>query len=382
MKPNITIERLFEGRPLISPTDRWWESGVTFNAAAVYLEPIERNLRALEALLGEKDFGNYPDGVVALHYRARPKEDPGRPWSRSYVGVSVHNPDLTPIKRFEAPVLEPGGTVHDADTQGVEDPRITWFEGRWWMVYCGVSLTGDSDPEKAWIGTVCIAWSDDLVVWTKVGPIMGDGENFAMASRLAETSNKDGVLLPDRINGKVVLLHRPMKGPIHSWGTSIAIADDPEGPYEDLGCVHAAASSEGCIHSWAGAGSVPIHIDGGVYLSIEHTGNYVTDRERKYVLDAFLYDFKNWDPARPETLISARFDDFMRPETDFEVYGPFPESVANVVFVCGSYVHDGWLYMAYGGGDSFILAARLRLDHLLGSLLDLRVPRSEPLALT
>ncbi len=380
MKPHIPIERLFEGSPLIAPTDLWWESGVTFNAAAVYLEPIEANLRALKALLGEPDFGRYPEGVVALHYRARPKEDKGRPWSRSFVGVSVHKPDLTPIKRFETPVLEPGGVVLGADTQGVEDPRITWFEGQWWMVYCGVSLTDDPDPEKAWIGTVCIAKSDDLVVWEKCGPVRGDGQSFAIDSGLAATSNKDGVLLPNRIDGKVVLLHRPMRGPIGDWGTSIAIADDPEGPYEDLGCVHAAAASAGYAHSWAGAGSVPIEVFEGVYLSIEHTGNYVSDRDRKYVLDAFLYDFNKWDPLHPETLVAARLDDFMRPETEFEIRGPFPESVANVLFVCGSYVHNGWLYMAYGGGDSFILAARLRLDHLVDALVCLAGPPIKPQA--
>ena len=64
----------------------------------------------------------------------------------------------------------------------------------------------------------------------------------------------------------------------------------------------------------------------------------------------------------------ARMDDIMRPETDFEVHGPFPDSVANVVFACGSYVYDGWLYLVYGGGDSYILAARLRFDTLVNEL--------------
>ena len=368
MPQSIKIERLFGGQPLISPTELWWESGVTFNTATEFLEPCPSNLPALKALLGDDTFDNYPDGIVVLHYRARPKQDDGYPWTRSFVGMSVHDPDLNPIKRFVTPILEPGNLSHNADIQGVEDPRVTRFEGKWWMVYCGVSLTDDPRPEYAWIGTVCIARSEDLVNWVKCGPVTGDNSVFATESQLANVSNKDGVLLPDRIDGKVMLLHRPMKGEMGTWGTCIASADKPEGPYTDLGAVHGAVQLEGAVTSWTGAGSVPIKVSDGVYVSIEHTGNYLPNKKRRYVLDAFLYDFNQWDPSRPETLVAARIDDFMRPETDFEVHGPFPDSVANVVFACGSYLHKGWLYITYGGGDSYILAARLPFAELLQAL--------------
>jgi predicted GH43/DUF377 family glycosyl hydrolase len=365
VKSVISVERLFGGAPIIAPTDLWWESGVTFNTAAVYLEPIARNLKALEALLGETSFDRYPKGVVALHYRSRPKLDPGLPWTRSFIGLSVHEPDLTPIKRFDYPVIEPGGILHSADDQGVEDPRITWIEGKWWMVYCGVSLSTIAGGE--WVGTICLAWSDDLLHWEKCGPLFGMDEAFATPTRLPFVSNKDSVLFPDRIDGKVALLHRPMKGPIDLWGTNIAMANRPEDPFTDLGRIHTAAF-KGYVRSWAGAGSVPIKIRDGVYLSIEHTGNFLTEDKRKYVLDAFLYDFNRWDPNHPETLIAGRLDDFMRPETDFELNGPSPDSVGNVLFACGSYVHEGWLYIPYGGGDTWVLGARLRLDELLEAI--------------
>jgi predicted GH43/DUF377 family glycosyl hydrolase len=58
----------------------------------------------------------------------------------------------------------------------------------------------------------------------------------------------------------------------------------------------------------------------------------------------------------------------MGPETDFEVKGPFHDSVANVVFACGAYEYDGWLYIVYGGGDSYILAARVSFSELVGEL--------------
>jgi predicted GH43/DUF377 family glycosyl hydrolase len=323
-------------------------------------------------LLGEDE---EPREIVALHYRARPAHDPGFPWTRSFVGISVHEPDLTLIRRFESPVIAPGEEPHHEDHQGVEDPRITWIDGAWWMVYCGVMPISHPDPMHAWRGSVCLAYSTDLVNWHRVGA--GGGTSPAFGDRLAHESvtNKDGVLFPDRIDGKVMMLHRPMSGSKGTWCVNLASADQPEGPYEDLGAVHGAMESPEYYRSWVGAGTVPIKIGEGRYFSIEHTGNYFEDMRSKYVLDAFLYDFNQWDPANPESLVVARMDDVMRPETDFEVRGPFPDSVANVVFACGSYVHDGWLYVIYGGGDSYILAARIRFEMLVEALEARVMPR-------
>ena len=356
---DLSIERLFGGRPLLSPQGEGWESGVTFNSAAVVLEPTPENLPAIRALLPE---GQPPRKVVALHYRARPRRDPGFRNTRSYVGLSVHEPDLTPIRRFERPVLGPG-LPSEPDVLGVEDPRVTRVDGAWWMVYCGVAPFEDPDPEKAWLGSVLLARSEDLVNWTKVGVAEGfSGEG------VRPHSNKDGVLFPDRIDGRVVMLHRPMTDDIDTWRTAIAVADRPEGPYADLGPVHGPERHPQYVKSWTGAGAAPIRIGEGRYVSIEHTGNFYPGKRRRYVLDAFLYDFNGWDPARPETLVKARLDDFMRPETDFEVRGPFHDSVGNVVFACGAYVHGGWLYLVYGGGDSYILAARTRFGALVEEL--------------
>jgi len=376
---NLPIERLFDGKPLIAPTANAWESGVTFNAAATFLTPTPENHAAFKALLGEGAEALHPNGVVVLHYRARPKADPGHPWTRSSVGLSIHEPDLTLIRRFETPVLVPGEDGCFADSQGAEDPRVTWIDGAWWMAYCGVVPIEHPDPEQAWRGSVCLARSEDLVTWKKNGATPGTGDAFRASGMLARVSNKDGVIFPDRIGGKVALLHRPMMGPIDTWSTCLALADQVEGPYTDLGAIHGAMTSTDYTHSWVGAGATPIRLGPNRYLSIEHTGNYLEGKRRKYVLDAFLYDFNHWDPAHPSSIVRARMDDFMRPETDFEVKGPYPDSVANVVFACGAYVYDGWLYLVYGGGDSFILAARLRLKDLMTPLEDLeRINFREP----
>lgn len=368
MAHHIAIERLNDGQPLLAPRGDSWESGVTFNAAAIHLEPCQENARAWTALFGENAMGDYPDGVIVVHYRARPKDDPGFPWTRSFVGLSVHRPDLSLIKRYDEPVVVPGDQLDSPDAQGVEDPRVIYLDGVYWMVYCGVSTLGCTDPLKPWVGSICMAKSHDLVNWVKIDAVQGNCPAFVNDGDEPRISNKDGVLFPDRVGDKCYLLHRPMKGAIGEWTIHLASADAPGGPYTDLGKVHGPKSPNDAVSSWVGAGSVPILVGDGVYLSIEHTGNYLKGGSRRYVLDAFLYDFNQWDPSRPETLVTARFDDFMRPETDPEVFGPFTDSVSNVVFACGSYVIDGWIYIIYGGGDSYILAARVRYDELLTAL--------------
>lgn len=358
MSIDLSVERLFGGQPLLAPQGDGWESGAVFNTAAVYLPAKPGNVPAIQALLGEE--ASLRD-IVVLHYRARPKVDKGFRHTRSYVGVSVHKPDLTPIRRFAAPVLAPGATY---DALGVEDPRVARLDDAWWMVYCGVaSHRNRMNRKRTWLGSVCTARSTDLLNWEKrsVAPGISGG-------RRHPHSNKDGVLFPDRIEGKVMLLHRPMVGPNRNWTVNLASADQPEGPYQDRGRIHGAAPSKSSVSSWVGAGATPIKIGEGRYVSIEHTGSFLPSGQRRYVLDAFLYDFNRFHPRRPKSLMAARLDDFMRPETDFEVHGPFPESVANVVFCCGSYVHDGWLYLVYGGGDSYILAARVRFDALVRAL--------------
>src|SRR5688572_6750116 len=76
---------------------------------------------------------------------------------------------------------------------GVEDPRITYLadEGRYAITYTGYSSAGPR---------ICLITTDDLLAperYRRHGPrVAGD--------------NKNGVVLPERIDGQYVILHRPM----------------------------------------------------------------------------------------------------------------------------------------------------------------------------
>lgn len=347
----LAVERLNGGEPIIAPTENWWETGVTFNAAAVYVEP--ENMPVIRALLPEgapADLLN--EGVVAIHYRARPEVDPGSPFVRSFIGLAVFTPDLRPLYRWLEPVVLPDPDPNGFDTLGVEDPRITRLGDTFYMVYCGLA----ADPVTTYQARLCMATSADLVHWNKLGVIPSSTMN---------NDNKDGVLFPEPVNGKYYLLHRPY-APTIPRDIRLASADAPEGPYTDLGVMMRPYSNPRMKTSWLGAGSVPIAVGGGRYIEIYHTGNAFNDTDREYDLAAALIDFNAGDPAtNPAELVTNRLEPMMVPETAAELRSHSQLQVGNVLFACGSYEYKGDVYIIYGGADTYTLAARVGKEDLV-----------------
>jgi predicted GH43/DUF377 family glycosyl hydrolase len=359
-KPSgLPIERLNDGLPILAPTELWWETGVTFNAAAVYLERSPSNDCIIQALLPmyRLEDAGLRDGVVAIHYRARPEIDPGSTFGRSFVGLAVFTPDLRLLYRYREPVILPSADPDGIDALGVEDPRITRLDGCFYMVYCGVQ----ADLTNGWKANLCLASSEDLLHWEKLGSMPGD---------TALHNNKDGVLFPRQMDGKYYLLHRPFA---EGWAQSdytihLAESKGLSGPWEDLGSVLRAYPNPQMKSSWAGAGSVPIPIGDQRFLEIYHTGNYLNEVDREYDLGAALFDFDTFDAANPVTLVTKRIEPLMVPETPAELRSRSQLQVGNVLFACGTYVFKDWLYMIYGGADTYTLAARIRLETLLSAL--------------
>jgi beta-1,2-mannobiose phosphorylase / 1,2-beta-oligomannan phosphorylase len=357
MQNHISVERLNGGEPIISPTQNWWETGVTFNAAATYLPAGDKAvIRTLLPMFAPDDPA-LARGVVAVHYRARPETDPGSAFTRSFIGLALFTPDLRPLYRYQEPVIYPSAGPQGFDALGVEDPRITRLDGRFYMVYCGVQ----PDIEKVYRAVLCLAVSDDLLHWQKLGPLPGD---------VNLSNNKDGVLFPDKIGDKYYLLHRPYwEGvPPNEYAIRLASSLSLEGPWLDHGEVLRSFPNPAMRISWVGAGSVPIQVGPGRYLEIYHTGNWVDRERREYDLDAALLDFTAWDGTDPRKLVLARLEHLMSPQTSAELHSHSRLQVANVLFACGSYELDGCIYIIYGGADTYTLAARVQRAGLLAAL--------------
>lgn len=354
-----SVRRLNRAKPILAPAARWWENGVTFNAAVVYLEPGAENetiLRGLLPMLAPGD-ERLAQGVVAVLYRARPERDPGSEFTRSFIGLALFTPSLRPLYRYQEPVLFPSPDPGGFDALGVEDPRITRLDGRFYMVYCGVR----ADPQAAYKAALCLAVSDDLLHWQKLGPLPGE---------LNATNNKDGVLFPEPVGGKYYLLHRPYWDglPQADFAIHLAASEAIQGPWFDLGEMMRAYPNPRMQASWLGAGGVPIRASEGRYAMVYHTGNYLDAERREYDLDAALLDFAGWDGQDPRGLVAARLEHLMVPKTAAELRSRSRLQVANVLFACGTYLYQDDLHIVYGGADTYTLAAKVGWGELLAAL--------------
>lgn len=363
----VKAVRLNNGEPIISPTSNWWEDGVTFNPAVMFLERSPRNDPVIRKLLntGCLEDSRIQDGIVIVHYRARPlkESDTKRPFSRSFTGLALYTPELKLIRRHETPVIIPDDDENHYDFVGVEDGRLHCFDNTYYYLYCGVSLLSNPRPDWPVKTRICMAKSKDLLKWKKLGPIPGNVNT-------EENNNKNGVFFPEKIDGHYFMLHRPCFDTNYSkYAIALAMSSSIEGPWEDLGIIESASQNpEVAKHIWVGAGAVPIALGNKKYLVIYHRGHVLNSGEKWYDLHAAIFNFNGFDPANPGKIIEKRLERLLIPETHHERVSISSDGVSNVVFTCGCYEYNGYIYILYGGADCHTLAARIRKDSLLDAI--------------
>jgi predicted GH43/DUF377 family glycosyl hydrolase len=101
----------------------------------------------------------------------------------SRLGYAV-SPDGLNFYRLDQPVLTPATPW---ESRGVEDPRITRLEGRFYVLYTAYSEHGVR---------VSTASTTNFITWTRHGILLPDEDN------------KDAALFPEKINGRYAMLHR------------------------------------------------------------------------------------------------------------------------------------------------------------------------------
>lgn len=230
------------------------------------------------------------------------------------------------------------------ESGGCEDPRIVEFEGAYYVFY------------SAFDGDICrvgVAKTQDFLTYEKLGVVP------------TRQWDKDAFILSERVNGKVVYIHRIEPDIEIDFFDDIAELFDEAywAHYGDV--VHDKVVLTG-VEPWEAAkvgGSVPpIRTEKGWLLIYHGVGR---DREPFcYRAGVALLDLKN--PAR----VTARLPyPLLEPECDYECVG----DVDNVVFPQGAYQHGEWLYLSYGAADKRVAMARVRMDELLAELEKYRV---------
>jgi predicted GH43/DUF377 family glycosyl hydrolase len=218
---------------------------------------------------------------------------------------------------------------------GVEDPRITALDGRYFFTYVSVSRHG--------AGTA-LASTSDFKSFTRHGMIFCP-------------ENKDVVLFPERIAGEYVALHRP-NAATPFCRPEMWIARSPD-------LIHWGAHE--CLHggggAWetgrVGAGPPPVRTSEG-WIEIYHGNRQPTHKGEvgMYSTGVLLLDLDNPARIRRRTATSI-----FEPTADFERHGFVPD----VVFPTGIIETPNSYLVYYGAADSCTAVVEFSRDEILGA---------------
>lgn len=298
----------YEGNPILRPIkEHDWEAMCVFNAAVYYQDGVHIIYRGMGL-----------DKVSKLGY------------AFSKDGYRID-------KRLTQPIYQP---VDEKEKRGCEDPRLTRLGDRLYMSYAGF------DGKKAHVCLASIKVADFLNNewnWERYGCILP-------RLPVSHKDDKNACLFPEKVKGRYVLMHRippdiwlSYSDDLKSWDAHKVIARPRPGLWDE---------------AKVGAGGPPIKTKEG-WLCIYH-GVAWRDEEKKrfgtYRLGMMLLDLED-----PEKVLFRSKYPILEPEQEYEEQG----YVADVVFTCGTVLIGDELFCYYGGADTVICLAKIKLDELL-----------------
>ncbi|MHB0999186.1 MAG: glycoside hydrolase family 130 protein [Armatimonadota bacterium] len=219
------------------------------------------------------------------------------------------------------------------ESLGIEDPRITYMDGVFYIMYTAYSQHG---------ARLALAKTTDF-------------RNYERIALISEPNNKNGVLFPKKINGRFARLDRPFSG---SYGSIwISYSDDLIAWYDSEVVMtprHGYWDSDRI-----GAGVPPIELDYG-WLEIYH-GVKNTSFGPIYRMGAVILDLEN-----PAIVVARSAVPILSPRELYERVG----DVGNVVFACGAIPEDdGTIKLYYGAADTSICVGTAKITDIIDTCL-------------
>jgi len=238
------------------------------------------------------------------------------------------------------------GPEHDWEKFGCEDPRVTQFEGKYYIFYTAVS-----------------AFSADGI---KVAvAITKDFKTIEERHLVTPFNAKAMALFPERINGKIaaILTVNTDKPPAR---ICLALFDRIEDIWSDAywtrwyadWASHIINIVQNNDRDQIEVGSAPLKTKDGWLLFYSYIYNYFSP-PAIFGVQAVLLDLK--DPSR---IVGEVRRPFLVPEEEYEYYGRVP----HIVFPSGALIHKKNVYLYYGATDTVSCVAVMLLDDLLEQL--------------
>ena len=263
----------------------------------------------------------FKDGLVHLVYRATDITSNGSQGRYiNNLGYAVSNDGIN-FNRLNQPIL-----VNDIEQEarGPEDPRIVKLGETYHMLYTGFGGRFPGDYR------ISHATSENLIRWKRHGIILDE-------------ANKDASLFPELINGEYLLLHRR---PPNIW---ISTSKDLQN-WKDHRILLRVKPGSDWQSEKIGIAGPPIKTTNG-WLQIYHG----VSKSNRYSLGVALLDLED-----PFKIISRQNEPILEPELEWEVNGHVPD----VVFSCGQVEIGEDLIVYYGGADTVIGAAKIKMSEI------------------
>ncbi len=307
--------------PILVPDDKLeWEKGGAFNGCVVVR-----------------------DGVYHMVYRAlsSPKLQSGVDMQVSSIGYASstdgvhfgeHKLLISPSEEWEK--------------YGCEDPRITYFEGKFYIFYTALSQY-PFGPAGIKLG---VAVTKDFINFEK--------------HPVTTFNSKAMALFPERINGKMTAILTintdlpPAKVTIAQFDKEEDIfSKDYWNNWYQNSFDHTVYLLRN-IRDQVELGAPPIKTDKGWLVVYSYIKNYLSNN-KTFGIEAVLLDLEN-----PQKVVARTNEALITPREKYELEGYVP----NVIFPSGALVNNGKLFVYYGAADTRVAMGTCDLNALLNDL--------------
>ena len=304
----------FETNPLLLPIENHtWEAKAVFNPATIEIDgKIHILYRALS-----------PDNTSTIGYASS--------LDGEHIAERLPEPVYVPTEDFERKKIENGNS-------GCEDPRLTQIGKKLYMCY--TAFDGIGPPRVAATSIAIKDFVERQWKWEKPQLITPPG-----------IDDKDTCILPEKINGKYLILHRIGTDICGDFLKSLDFEKNTVNK-----CVKVMGPRPGMWDGLKiGIAGPPLLTDDGWVLFYHG----ISESDHNYRVGAALLDLKD-----PTVVLARTTDPLFSPEEKYEKEGIVP----NVVFPCGAVMRDGLFYIYYGGADKVIGGATMEVAIVTNAL--------------
>lgn len=234
------------------------------------------------------------------------------------------------------------------EAYGCEDPRVTFFEGKYYIFYTALSDYPHT-PQGIKLGVA----------------VTTDFKNIESKHQVTHFNSKAMAMFPERVNGKIAVI-LTVNTDLPPVRIALALFDTVEQMwsqdywdkwYQDLDShtIHLQRSLIDHIE----VGTAPVKTESGWLMLFSYIRGYRSPHPVFGIEGALL------DLANPLRVVGRTSSPVLTPWEVYEMFGDIP----NVVFPSGALIEDGVLKLYYGAADSTCCLATCSVSELIRDML-------------